>query len=96
MLQLNGVHDQKTQAVGDRFMLDVRVNDKNISMEVDTGAAVTVVPKNILHPTSKDRLDPQISNWSAAGIGEETKVIAQVNGPRTNYIHSKGGMSIVI
>ena len=48
LLQLNGLEENQIKSLQDRFMIDVNMNGESMIMEVDTGAAVTVVSENVL------------------------------------------------
>ena len=48
LLQLNGLEENQIKSPQDRFMIDVNMNGELMIMEVDTGAAVTVVSENVL------------------------------------------------
>ena len=73
-------------------MLDVRVSDKNISMEVNTGAEVTVVSKNILN-TQLQKTDKILRSATGQLMELEGETKSHCLGKWTkkvsNYIHNK-------
>ena len=81
--QLNGIDERNIQLLNAKPLMEVYINGQRVWMEIDTGAAVSVISQKILRiPVQQSAKQLRSATGQILELAGEAKVKAQVKGKR--------------
>ena len=79
--QLNNLKERDIQLLSSKLLMEVRINGQRVEMEIDTGAAVSVISqKNLKIPLKKTSKQLRSATGQVLELAGEAKVKVRVKG----------------